>query len=98
MRGARPAVAWRGAAAACRGLGVRARPLTPPSPSPLSPQIGYSTVFFFEYFGPLVIYPVFFFFPQLFYPSYQCVACLGEPFRAVVATFFGRLARREPWR
>lgn len=28
----------------------------------LGPQIGYSTVFFLEYFGPLVIYPLFYFF------------------------------------
>ncbi|KAF8065843.1 hypothetical protein HT031_002903 [Scenedesmus sp. PABB004] len=33
----------------------------------LGPQIDYSTVFFFEYFGPLVIYPLFFALPQLFY-------------------------------
>lgn len=32
-------------------------------------QIDYSTVFFFEYFGPLVIYPLFFFLPQIFYPG-----------------------------
>jgi hypothetical protein len=25
-------------------------------------------VFFFEYFGPMVIYPLFFFFPHVFYP------------------------------
>jgi very-long-chain enoyl-CoA reductase len=30
-------------------------------------QIGYSTVFFFEYFGPMVIYPLFFLFPAVFY-------------------------------
>ncbi|PNH05191.1 Trans-2,3-enoyl-CoA reductase [Tetrabaena socialis] len=34
----------------------------------LGPQIGYSTVFFWEYFGPLVVYPLFFFFPQYLYP------------------------------
>lgn len=33
----------------------------------LGPQIGYSTVFFWEYFGPMVIYPLFFLFPTLFY-------------------------------
>lgn len=32
-------------------------------------QIAYSTVFFWEYFGPLVIYPLFFFFPQYLYPG-----------------------------
>jgi hypothetical protein len=35
----------------------------------LCTQIDYSTVFFFEYFGPLVIYPLFFFLPQIFYPG-----------------------------
>jgi very-long-chain enoyl-CoA reductase len=30
-------------------------------------QIGYSTVFFFEYLGPMVIYPLFFLFPSVFY-------------------------------
>jgi very-long-chain enoyl-CoA reductase len=31
------------------------------------PQIDYSTVFFFEYLGPMLIYPLFFFFPQYLY-------------------------------
>lgn len=35
----------------------------------LGPQIGYSTVFFLEYFGPLVVYPIFYYFPQYFYPG-----------------------------
>ena len=42
-----------------------------------APQIGYSTVFFWEYFGPLVTYAVFYFFPHVFYPSYKC-ACLAH--------------------
>lgn len=33
----------------------------------LGPQIQYRTVFFWEYFGPLAIYPLFYFFPQFFY-------------------------------
>jgi len=33
----------------------------------LGPQVGYSTVFFWEYFGPFVIYPLFFVFPYVFY-------------------------------
>lgn len=37
-------------------------------PPHLSWQIGYSTVFFWEYFGPLVVYPLFFFLPQYLYP------------------------------
>mmetsp|Transcript_25782 Transcript_25782/g.56172 ORF Transcript_25782/g.56172 Transcript_25782/m.56172 type:complete len:308 (+) Transcript_25782:189-1112(+) len=35
----------------------------------LGPQIGYATVFFWEYFGPLVVYPLFYFLPQIFYPG-----------------------------
>lgn len=34
----------------------------------LGPQIGYSTVFFWEYVGPLVIFPLIYFFPSLVYP------------------------------
>jgi very-long-chain enoyl-CoA reductase len=33
----------------------------------LGPQIGYATVFFWEYFGPLVIYPLFYFLPSIAY-------------------------------
>ncbi|CAI5491267.1 unnamed protein product [Closterium sp. Naga37s-1] len=33
----------------------------------LGPQIGFKTVFFWEYFGPLVLYSLFYFFPQVFY-------------------------------
>ncbi|KAL2650310.1 hypothetical protein R1flu_018438 [Riccia fluitans] len=32
----------------------------------LGPQVGYSTLFFFEYIGPLVIYPIFYFYPTLY--------------------------------
>ncbi|KXZ51775.1 hypothetical protein GPECTOR_11g219 [Gonium pectorale] len=39
----------------------------------LGPQVGYSTVFFWEYFGPLVVYPLFFFLPQYLYPHLKCV-------------------------
>lgn len=35
----------------------------------LGPQIGFRTVFFWEYFGPLALYPLFYFFPGTFYPS-----------------------------
>lgn len=35
------------------------------APFPL--QIAYRAVFFWEYFGPLVVYSLFFFFPYLFY-------------------------------
>ena len=35
----------------------------------LGPQVGYATVFFWEYFGPLAIYPLFFMLPEIFYPG-----------------------------
>lgn len=35
--------------------------------SPLPRQIGYATVFFWEYFGPLMVYPLFYMLPQIFY-------------------------------
>ena len=42
----------------------------------LGPQIGYSTVFFLEYFGPMAIYPLFYLFaPQIY----------GAPHRPVLA-------------
>lgn len=34
----------------------------------LGAQIGYRTVFFWEYFGPLMIYPLFYLFPGVLYP------------------------------
>jgi very-long-chain enoyl-CoA reductase len=37
-------------------------------------QIGYTMVFFWEYFGPLVVYALFYFFPHICYPTYSC-AC-----------------------
>jgi very-long-chain enoyl-CoA reductase len=35
----------------------------------LGPQIGYQTVFFWEYFGPMTIYPLFYLLPDLLYPG-----------------------------
>ncbi|KNC99603.1 trans-2-enoyl-CoA reductase (NADPH) TSC13 [Spizellomyces punctatus DAOM BR117] len=35
----------------------------------LGPQIGWTTVFLIEYFGPILIHPLFYFFPQVFYPG-----------------------------
>ncbi|EFN57949.1 hypothetical protein CHLNCDRAFT_20573 [Chlorella variabilis] len=35
----------------------------------LGAQIGYATVFFWEYLGPLVVYPLFYFLPQYLYPG-----------------------------
>lgn len=37
----------------------------------LGPQVGYSTVFFWEYFGPLAVYPLFFLLPHLTYPWHK---------------------------
>lgn len=34
----------------------------------LGPQIGYSTVFFWEYFGPGLVYALIYFFPKVVYP------------------------------
>ena len=34
-------------------------------------QIAWSTVFFWEYFGPLIVYAFIYAFPQLVYPSYK---------------------------
>lgn len=39
------------------------------APAAYHPQIGYATVFFWEYFGPLVVYPLFYFLPHLLYPG-----------------------------
>ncbi|KAI8914893.1 3-oxo-5-alpha-steroid 4-dehydrogenase-domain-containing protein [Powellomyces hirtus] len=35
----------------------------------LGPQIGWTTVFIIEYFGPMIIHPLLYFFPNLFYPG-----------------------------
>ncbi|CAM6083837.1 unnamed protein product [Calypogeia fissa] len=32
----------------------------------LGPQVNYKTLFFFEYVGPLVIYPIFYFYPTIY--------------------------------
>lgn len=36
----------------------------------LGPQIGYATVFFWEYFGPLAVYPLFYFLPEYIYSQW----------------------------
>ncbi|DBA68491.1 hypothetical protein WJX79_009354 [Trebouxia sp. C0005] len=35
----------------------------------LGTQVGWTTVFFWEYFGPLAVYPLFYFLPGLLYPG-----------------------------
>ncbi|XP_021911595.1 very-long-chain enoyl-CoA reductase, partial [Carica papaya] len=37
----------------------------------LGPQVSYRTLFFWEYLGPLVLYPVFYFFPVYQYFGYK---------------------------
>ncbi|KAG9160802.1 hypothetical protein Leryth_008629 [Lithospermum erythrorhizon] len=37
----------------------------------LGPQVKYSTLFFFEYLGPLILYPVFYYFPVYKYFGYE---------------------------
>ncbi|KAG0489480.1 hypothetical protein HPP92_006343 [Vanilla planifolia] len=37
----------------------------------LGPQVSYRTLFFWEYLGPLVIYPIFYFFPVYKYVGYE---------------------------
>jgi len=32
----------------------------------LGPQVAYKTLFFFEYLGPLLIYPIFYYYPQVY--------------------------------
>lgn len=48
-------------------------------------QIGYSTVFFFEYLGPMLIYPLFFLFPSVFYGKYVLAAGQSVSSSATVA-------------
>jgi len=49
-------------------------------------QIGYSTVFFWEYFGPMVIYPLFYYFPQYFYFGMKIPA--GHSVAQELATYY----------
>ena len=44
----------------------------------LGPQIGYSTVFFWEYFGPMLCYALVYFAPSLFYPWAKKVPAKGD--------------------
>ncbi|KAI6654860.1 Very-long-chain enoyl-CoA reductase-like [Oopsacas minuta] len=64
----------------------------------LGPQIGWGIVFFWEYFGPLCIYPLFFLFPQYIYgtpiPKHDCVVELAAGcwifhyFKRILETLF----------
>lgn len=65
----------------------------------LGTQIGYSTVFFWEYFGPILVYLGFYFLPEYIYPSHrtqqkgqvQQLACAYWTFhyvKRILETFF----------
>ena len=64
----------------------------------LGSQINWGTVFFWEYFGPFSIYPLFFFFPQVFYgvaiPKHHLVVQLAAGcwvfhyLKRILETFF----------
>ncbi|WIA37350.1 hypothetical protein OEZ86_014279 [Tetradesmus obliquus] len=54
----------------------------------LGTQIDYSTVFCFEYFGPLVIYPLFFFLPQIFYPGQKALPLDQRPLVQKIAVAY----------
>ncbi|KAJ0780444.1 putative oxidoreductase [Helianthus annuus] len=65
----------------------------------LGPQVSYRTLFFFEYLGPLLLYPIFYYFPVYQYLGYQTKRvtypvqtytynwCLHH-FKRIVETFF----------
>jgi len=62
-------------------------------------QIGYTTVFFWEYFGPMMVYALIYFFPKIVYPTYKyapsvsaCLCLLYHTMQIVhlLKTFAGR--------
>jgi len=60
----------------------------------LGTQIGYSTVFFFEYLGPMLIYPLFFFFPSVFYGQDVPVSDRALVQKIAVVYWMGHYAKR----
>lgn len=60
----------------------------------LGTQIGYSTVFFFEYFGPMVIYPLFFLFPAVFYGKNVAISDRALVQKIAVVYWVGHYAKR----
>lgn len=66
----------------------------------LGPQVSYRTLFFFEYLGPLLLYPIFYYFPVYQYLGYK-TKCVIHPvqtyalyywclhyFKRIMETFF----------
>jgi very-long-chain enoyl-CoA reductase len=51
-------------------------------------------VFFFEYFGPMVIYPLFFFFPNIIYPWAKAVPEKTMVQKVACAYWVGHYAKR----
>ncbi|XP_074287325.1 very-long-chain enoyl-CoA reductase [Silene latifolia] len=66
----------------------------------LGPQVSYRTLFFFEYLGPLIIYPIFYYFPvyeffgykgehaKLPVQTYACYYWCFHYFKRIMETFF----------
>ncbi|XP_057523774.1 very-long-chain enoyl-CoA reductase-like [Amaranthus tricolor] len=66
----------------------------------LGPQVSYRTLFFWEYLGPLIIYPIFHYFPvyqylgykeqRVIYPvqTYACYYWCFHYFKRIMETFF----------
>lgn len=66
----------------------------------LGPQVSYRTLFFFEYLGPLLIYPIFYYFPvykyfgykgeRVIHPvqTYACIYWCFHYFKRIMETFF----------
>ena len=64
-------------------------------------QIGYATVFFWEYFGPLALYAAVYFLPQLAHPHIRYLMASLRPQEitvpsAVLLTIEGSLALQQP--
>eukprot|EP00803_Ostreobium_quekettii_P000584 evm.model.scf_882.2 EVM.evm.TU.scf_882.2 scf_882:4794-7075(+) len=60
----------------------------------LGPQIGYSVVFFWEYFGPLAVYPLFYCFPKIFYPFHRAPVVHGIVQKMSLGFWTGHYAKR----
>jgi len=56
----------------------------------LGQQVGYVTVFFWEYFGPMVVYPLVYYLPKLLYPEsmLQNGECPRHPVQAIATAYW----------